>query len=114
MLKFLKRALILFVVLAIAFIAISIYSGGDQFRWVGNIFKKGTDEAAETADLIKDTSEKVTGNVKKTGSKIKDTSKKVTRDMKNTGSKIKDTTEEATKAVKDTGEKIKKLTGSDD
>jgi methyl-accepting chemotaxis protein len=121
MFNFLKRVLILVILLAIAFISLSVYSGGDHFRWMGHLFKRGTEEAAETADLIKESSDnikKTTGEtvdaVKKTGKQIKDTTEKVSRTVKKTADGIKDTADGASEAVKGTGEKIMNLTESDD
>ena len=116
-----KRLIILAIVLAVAFIALSVTSGGDYFRRAGNLFEKGTNEAAETADLIKESSDnikKTTGetvdSIKKTSDKIKDTTEKVTRTVKKTTDGIKNTADEASRAVRETGEKIRKLTGADD
>jgi methyl-accepting chemotaxis protein len=105
------RAVLLSFILLIAFIAISIKSGGEPFRWLGDLFREGTYEFSETADMIKESSdgikntvEETTEAIKKTGEKIKDTTGKAARRIKDTAGEIKNTTEK-------TAGKIKTVTG---
>lgn len=128
MFKFLKKVLILAIILVLSFIALSIESGGKRLRDIGDFFHKSADEAAETADLIKESSDNLRTSaaetseaLKRTGEQIKDTSEKVNRTLRKTGESlgrtadgIRNTTESVARAVKETGEHVSDAASTDD
>ena len=88
MFKLIKRLIGVIIIAAIVFIALSLWKGGNPFRWfgekseqAGEIVKEKSKAIGEEADRIKektkdikDTTRKVTEGIKKTGEKIKDIS----------------------------------------
>ncbi|MEW6053594.1 MAG: hypothetical protein AB1552_07390 [Nitrospirota bacterium] len=89
MLRFIGRIIGMLIVIALVFLALSLWQGGQPFRWFG----KKTEQAGE---IIREKSEDV--------GREADGLKKKTEDMKETTGKV-------TKGIKKTGEKIKDLTG---
>lgn len=89
MLRFIGRIIGLLIIIALVFLALSLWQGGQPFRWFG----KKTEQAGE---IIREKSEDV--------GREADGLKKKTEDMK-------ETTDKVTKGIKKTGEKIKDLTG---
>lgn len=88
MFKLLKRLIVLIIIAAIVFLALSLWQGGKPFRWfgkkseqAGEIVKEKSEEAGKEADKIKKKTEDIKG-----------TTKKVTEGIKKTGEKIKDIT----------------------
>jgi predicted nucleic acid-binding Zn-ribbon protein len=86
--RLIKRLIGLIIIAAIVFIALSLWQGGNPFRWfgkkserAGEVIKKKSEEVGEEADKIK----------KKTDG-IKSTTKKVSEGIKKTGEKIKEIT----------------------
>ncbi|MBI4823994.1 MAG: hypothetical protein HY805_07190 [Nitrospirae bacterium] len=57
MFTLLRRLLCLGIILTLIFIGISVFGGGERFRWLGNILKIKSDKVAEKADSIKKTTE---------------------------------------------------------
>ncbi len=80
MFKFIFRLIFICIVLLIAFIAFSMYSGGEKFRRFGEKVELGSQKMGEKADQIKQESEKVITGIEKTTEKVKEF----------TGSKSKD------------------------
>lgn len=72
MFKFFFRLICLAVIAAIAFLIISLSSGGDKFRWFGKKVEEKTESLGEKADKIKKASDKTMEGVKKAKEKIKD------------------------------------------
>ena len=80
MFRFIFRLVFICIVLLIAFIAFSVYSGGEKFRWFGKKVEQESQKVGEKADQIKQASEKVIKGIEKTTEKVKEF----------TGSKSKD------------------------
>ena len=86
MFRLIKRLIGIIVIAAIVFLALSLWQGGDPFRWfgkksewAGEAIKKKSEEVGDEADRIR----------KKTGG-IEHTTKKVGEGIKKTGEKIKE------------------------
>ncbi len=86
MFRLLFKVLGLFVLAVIIFLALSLWKGGDPFRWLGQqserageLLKEKSEELGKEADKLKekvgavqDTTKKVTEGVKKTGETLKE------------------------------------------
>ena len=88
MFKLIRHLIVIVIITAIVFLALSLWQGGEPFRWfgkkseqAGEVLKKKSEEVGNEADKIKKKSEDV-----------KDTTKKVTEGIKKAGEKIKDIT----------------------
>ncbi|GAB4389513.1 MAG: hypothetical protein Kow0025_15350 [Thermodesulfovibrionales bacterium] len=129
MFTLIRRVLCLGVLAAVAFLALSVLRGGEPIRDFGEMVKERSEQAARTADTIKDTYENVKGPAKKTVETIKATGEKIrevtgeTADKaaakaRETGEKAVETAEEATGkaagAVEAAGDKLKSLAGAGD
>jgi methyl-accepting chemotaxis protein len=68
-----RRIICLSVILLAVFIALSLWRGGDEFRWFGSAVQKTSDELANKADNIKDTKDKVKDGTKKAVDKVEKT-----------------------------------------
>jgi len=90
MFKLIKRLIVIVLISGIIFLALSLWQGGDPFRWFGKKSKKA-------GEVIKEKSEEI-------GQKA-DTIQKKTE-------KIKNTTDRISEGIKETGEKIKDFAGS--
>jgi methyl-accepting chemotaxis protein len=66
LIKLIKRLILLSIVLSVGFIYISIDSGGRPFRQFGDTIKRGTEEMAEAADVIKQSSESIKKTARRT------------------------------------------------
>ncbi len=66
MIKLIKRLILLSIVSSVGFILISIDSGGRPFRQFGDKIKRGTEEMAEAADMIKQSSESIKKTARRT------------------------------------------------
>lgn len=72
MFKFFFRLICLAVIAAIAFLIISLSSGGDKFRWFGKKVEEKTEDLSKKADRIKETSDRVMRGIEKAKERIKD------------------------------------------
>lgn len=72
MFKLFIRLICLSIITLIAFFIISLYSGGEKFRWFGKKVEEKTESLGRTADRIKKTGDKTLEGLKKTKEKIKD------------------------------------------
>jgi hypothetical protein len=72
MVKLLFRLLCLSVIALIAFLIISLYSGGEKFRWFGKKVEEKTEYIGKKADRIKETGDKTLKGIEKAREKIKD------------------------------------------
>jgi len=86
MIKWIFKIIGLLLLAVVIFLAISLWKGGDPFRWLGQkseqageLVKEKSEEMGKEADKIKqrtdtvrDTTKKVTGGIKKTREKIKE------------------------------------------
>ena len=80
MFKFVTKLILLCIFIFIVFIALSVYSGGEKFRWFGKKVEQESQKVGEKADQIKKGSESVIKGVEQTTEKVKEF----------TGSKSKD------------------------
>lgn len=86
MIKMIFKLIGLFLLALVIFLALSLWKGGDPFRWfgykseqAGEILKEKSEDLGKEADRIKkrtdsvrDTTKKVTDGIRKTGDKVKD------------------------------------------
>lgn len=72
MFKLFIRLICLSIISLIAFLIISLYSGGEKFRWFGKKVEEKTETIGRTADSIKDKGEKAIKGIEKVKEKIKD------------------------------------------
>lgn len=72
MFKILSRLICLSIIAIIAFLIISLYSGGDRIRWFGKKVYERTEDLGKTADRIKKTGDKTLKGIEKAKEKIKD------------------------------------------
>jgi uncharacterized membrane protein len=86
MIKLIFKLIGLFFLVVIIFLALSLWKGGDPFRWFGNkseqageILKEKSEDLGKEADKIKkrtdsmrDTTNKVTEGIRKTGDKVRE------------------------------------------
>ena len=80
MFKFITKLILLCILVFFVFIALSVYSGGERFRWFGKKVELESQKVGEKADQIKQGSEEVIKGMEKTTEKVKEF----------TGSKSKD------------------------
>lgn len=66
MFKLLSRTICLVVFAIIAFVALSLKSGGEKFRWLGSAVKQESEKVGEKADAFKEKSQKVVEGIEKT------------------------------------------------
>lgn len=72
MFRLLFKLIFLCIVAGIVFVAVSIYSGGEKFRWFGKKVEQQSEKAGEKADKIKQGSDKVIKGIEKTTEKVKE------------------------------------------
>lgn len=108
MIKLIKRLILLFIVLSVGFIYISIDSGGRPFRQFGDKIKKGTEEMAEAADMIKQSSD----SIKKTARRTALSLRKARTGIEETVAKILQIADKTGDAVKETSLYLRR--GKDD
>lgn len=72
MFKLFIRLICLSIITLIAFFIISLYSGGEKFRWFGKKVEEKTESLGKTADRIKETGDKTLKGLEKAKEKIKD------------------------------------------
>lgn len=72
MFKLIRRLIFLFIIAVIVFVAISLYSGGEKFRWLGKKVERESERVGDKADKLKEKSETVMKGIEKTKEKVKD------------------------------------------
>ena len=72
MFKFIFRIIFVCIALLIAFIAFSVYSGGEKFRWFGKKVERESQKVGEKADQIKKGSETVIKGIEQTTEMVKE------------------------------------------
>jgi hypothetical protein len=72
MFKLLFKIIVLCIVAGIVFLALSIYSGGEKFRWFGKTVEQQSEKVGEKADKLKEGSEKVIRGIEQTTEKVKE------------------------------------------
>jgi hypothetical protein len=76
MFKIVRKIFCLVIIALILFVGITIWGGGDKFRWLGEkageIIQKGADKLGEKADKIKEDIETTKEKVKKWTGKEED------------------------------------------
>ena len=72
MFKLLWRLIVLAVITVIAFIVLSLSSGGEKFRWFGKKVEQQSEKIGEKADVLKEKSDGVKKTFEKTKEKIGD------------------------------------------
>lgn len=72
MIKLVMKLILLCVLAFIVFVAVSIYSGGEKFRWFGKKVGQESERMGEQADRIKRGSEKVIKGIEQTTEKVKE------------------------------------------
>lgn len=106
MIKFIKNIISLTILLSAGFFVVSVDSGGKTFRWLGETMKNGTDELAETADMIKKSSDEIGRAARETADSISMTSSRI----KETGTKVAQKFEDTGNAVRDSAHGLRNLT----
>jgi hypothetical protein len=66
------KLVFLIVLAAVVFIALSIYSGGERFRWFGKKVEQQSEKMGEKADKIKKSSDTVIRGIEKTTETVKE------------------------------------------
>lgn len=72
MIKFITKLIFLCILAAIVFVALSIYSGGEKFRWFGKKVEQQSQKMGEKADIIKKGSVTVMKGIEKTTETVKE------------------------------------------
>lgn len=72
MFKLLLRLICLSLITLIAFLILSLSSGGEKFRWFGKKAEEKTESLGRIADSIKEKSNKVMKGIEKAKERIKD------------------------------------------
>ncbi|HWR58503.1 MAG TPA: hypothetical protein VN328_06415 [Thermodesulfovibrionales bacterium] len=72
MIKMIMKLIFLFILAVVVFIALSVYSGGDKFRWFGTKVKQESEKVGEKADKIKKGSDTVMKGIEKTTETVKE------------------------------------------
>ena len=88
MFKLIKRLILFMIIAVIVFLALSLWRGGEPFRWLGIKSEKAGEVLREKSEKIGKEADKI----KRTTDGIKETTKKVTNGIKKTGDNIKDIT----------------------
>lgn len=71
MFKLLRRLICILILAAIAFVVISVLSGGEKFRWFGKNVEQRSEKVGEEADKLKEKSDKVLKGIEKAKEKVK-------------------------------------------
>jgi hypothetical protein len=88
MIKWVFKVIGLLLLAGIIFLAISLWKGGDPFRWLG----QKTEQAGEIAKEKSEELGKEADKIKKRTDAVRDTTKKVTEGIRKTGDKVKELT----------------------
>ena len=72
MFKLLFKIIFLCIIGFIVFVAISVYSGGEKFRWFGKKVEQQSEKVGNKADKIKKGSEKVIKGIEQTAETVKE------------------------------------------
>jgi hypothetical protein len=72
MFRLVFKIIFLCILAFIVFVALSIYSGGERFRWFGKKVEQQSEKMGEKADKIKQGSEKVIKGIEQTTEKVKE------------------------------------------
>jgi hypothetical protein len=86
MFKLLRKMIVLAIIAGLIFVALSLWQGGDPFRWfgkesekAGEVIKKKSEEVGDKADELKKktdnvqgTTKKVVDGIRKAGDKVRD------------------------------------------
>jgi len=72
MFKLMFKIVFLCILAGIIFVALSIYSGGDKFRWFGKKVEQQSEKVGEKADKFKEGSDKVIKGVEQATEKVKE------------------------------------------
>jgi len=107
LLKWIKRLLLALLVAVAAFIAVALTSGGRPFRWFGGAVSGISNDAGDTADLLRDATRDVQSashTIRKAGERIKgfasETGGKASGLVNSAGEAAKSVKESATNLVK--------------
>lgn len=72
MIKLIMKLIFLSILAAVVFIAVSIYSGGEKFRWFGKKVEQQSEKVGKEADKVRETSDKVMKGIGKTTETVKE------------------------------------------
>ena len=72
MFKLISRLVFLVIIVLVAFVVLSIYSGGEKIRWFGREVEDESRRLGETADRIKEKSDQLMKGMKTTREKVDD------------------------------------------
>ncbi len=72
MIKLIMKLIFLGILAAAVFIVLSVYSGGEKFRWFGKKVEQESEKVGEKADKIKKGSDTVMRGIEKTTEKVKE------------------------------------------
>ncbi len=72
MFKLIRRLILFAILIAVAFVVISVLSGGEKFRWLGKKVEQQSEKVGEEADRVKAKSEKFLKCIDKTKEKVKE------------------------------------------
>ncbi len=72
MIKLIMKVIFLCIIAAAVFVGLSIYSGGEKFRWFGKKVEQESVKVGEKADRIKKSTDTVVRGIEKTTEKVKE------------------------------------------
>lgn len=85
MFKLIKRIICILLIVGVVFIAISLWQGGEPFRWFGKKSEKAGEVIKEKSEAISEDADRI----KEKTEQIMDVTKKATKGIEKTGEKIK-------------------------
>ncbi len=71
MIRLIMKLIFLGILAAVVFIVLSVYSGGEKFRWFGKKVEQQSEKVGEKADKIKKGSDTIVRGVEKTTEMVK-------------------------------------------
>lgn len=103
--KLIRKTLCVVVLLAAAFVFVSLKDGGDWFRKAGNSAKNTGEVMGKTADTLK----KTVQGIQNTSDKASEALKETSRILKNTGDKVQSAADKVVDTARRAGDKIKEM-----
>lgn len=85
MIKLIFKLIALFVLAILLFLALSIWKGGDPFRWLGHKSEQAGDVLKQKGEDLGEKADKI----KRRTDAVRDTTKKVTEGIRETGNKVR-------------------------
>lgn len=72
MCKLIRRLICIGIIAILVFIALSVMSGGEKFRWFGRTVGQQSEKIGDEADKLKEKTEKIKTGIDDTKEKIRD------------------------------------------